>query len=144
VRRKDPVPLPDLDDETFKARLQPLAHRVVPAAKPSAAVGAEQEQRPRDQETPNTRIMDFQSSNIPEFRNSGAVEAARRLERLRQARGEKQRFEFVLPVRVGRALAEEGRRSGMSATRKLLEILRDAGLPVLEEDLLDLRKEKRR
>jgi len=69
---------------------------------------------------------------------------ARRLERLRQARGEKQRFEFVLPVRVGRALAEEGRKSGISATRKLLEILRDAGLPVLDEDLLDLRKEKRR
>ena len=144
MSRKDPMPLPDLDDEAFKARLQPLAHRVVPTARASAEASVPRERPSEDQNTSSAGGAEFRSSGITEYLNSSAVEAARRLERLRQARGEKQRFEFVLPVRVGRALAEEGRKSGISATRKLLEILRDAGLPVLDEDLLDLRKEKRR
>jgi hypothetical protein len=142
VSRKNPVLLPDLDDEAFKARLRPLEHTIVPGAK--GEVRDSQDRDPGDQNSLTTTSPDIRPFDLPDYRHSGTIEAAQRLEQLRQARGEKQRFEFVLPVRVGRALAEEARMSGMSATRKLLEILRDAGLPVLEEDLIDLRKEKRR
>src|SRR5215210_6266513 len=108
--------------------------------RPSEKMHSSQDRRPGDQGL-SAFEPDVRSPDIPEYRYSGVIEAAQRLEHLCQARGEKQRFEFVLPVRVGRALAEDARKSGMSATRKLLEILRDAGLPVLDEDLLDLRKE---
>jgi len=142
VSRKKPVVLPDLDDEEFKARLRPLEHTIVPGAK--GEVRDSQKQHIGGESPPAIKPPDIQSVGIPDHRSSGAVEAAQRLEQLRQARGEKQRFEFVLPVRVGHALAEEARRAGMSATRKLLEILRNAGFPVLDEDLIDLRKERRR
>jgi hypothetical protein len=72
------------------------------------------------------------------------VAAAHRLAEIEQARGPKRRFEYLIPARVGDALAEDAARQGKSATVRLLEVLRDAGYPVIPEDLLDLRKERRR
>ncbi|MDR3740807.1 MAG: hypothetical protein P4L40_17465 [Terracidiphilus sp.] len=59
-------------------------------------------------------------------------------------RGPKGRFEYLIPVRVGDALAADAARRGQAAATRLLEILRDAGYPVIPEDFLDRRKEKRR
>ena len=56
----------------------------------------------------------------------------------------KRRFEYLIPDRVGRALAEDAASQGKSATARLLEVLRDAGYPVIDEDLVDLRKMPKR
>ena len=70
--------------------------------------------------------------------------AAQQLERVEAARGAKRRFEYLIPERVGRALATDAAARGVSATTRLLEILRDAGYPVIQEDLVDLRKMPKR
>jgi hypothetical protein len=59
-------------------------------------------------------------------------------------RGPKRRFEYLIPQRVGDALAKQAALQGKSATILLLEVLREAGYPVIPEDLIDLRKERRR
>jgi hypothetical protein len=45
---------------------------------------------------------------------------------------------------VGEALANDAAGRGQSAATRLLEVLRDAGYPVIPEDFVDLRKEKGR
>jgi hypothetical protein len=84
------------------------------------------------------------SSENPRERWTGVVGAAERLVRIEQTRGPKRRFEYLIPQRVGDALAQDAVRKGKSATVLLLEVLRDAGYPVIPEDLIDLRKERRR
>ena len=80
----------------------------------------------------------------PDEWREGLVGAAERLAHIEQTRGPKRRFEYLIPARVGDALAEDAARQGKSATVRLLEVLRDAGYPVIPEDLIDLRKERRR
>jgi hypothetical protein len=86
----------------------------------------------------------FRTSGDREIRKSGLVDAAERLATIEQIRGPKRRFEYLIPARVGDALAEDAARQGKSATIRLLEVLRDAGYPVIPEDLMDLRRERRR
>jgi hypothetical protein len=74
----------------------------------------------------------------------GLVGAAEHLAHIERIRGPKRRFEYLIPARVGDALAEDAARRGKSATARLLEVLRDAGFPVIPEDLIDLRRERRR
>jgi hypothetical protein len=90
------------------------------------------------------RTPALRSSGITDVRSSGLVSAAERLAQIEQIRGPKRRFEYLIPARVGDALAEDAARQGKSATIRLLEVLRIAGYPVIEEDLIDLRKERRR
>ena len=86
----------------------------------------------------------FRTSVDREIRKSGLVDAAERLATIEQIRGPKRRFEYLIPARVGDALAEDAARQGKSATIRLLEVLREAGYPVIPEDLMDLRRERRR
>jgi hypothetical protein len=56
----------------------------------------------------------------------------------------KRGVEFLLPDRVVLALKADAAQRGVSASIRLLEILRDAGYPVFQEDFIDLRKLPRR
>jgi hypothetical protein len=85
-----------------------------------------------------------QGAGAPSLDDPSIVSAARRQAEIEAARGLKRRFEYVLPERVGRALAADAEARGTSATTRLLEVLREAGYPVIPEDLVDLRKMPRR
>ena len=128
MSRKPRLPnLPDLeeDDSAFQKRMQPLVENALP--------------KDRKPVSPDDRI------NVStEDRTSGYVAAAQQVERVEAARGAKRRFEYLIPERVGRALATDAANRGLSATTRLLEVLRDAGYPVIQEDLVDLRKMPKR
>lgn len=123
--RKPAIKLPDIpmdDDADFKARLNPLATKVLP-------------------KQPDARLADE-----PDNRTTGTPRQtmASRRDEIEARRGPKKRYEYVLPLRVGEALAESARKDGVSATVRLLEVLRKAGYPVIPEDLIDLRLERGR
>jgi len=94
------TPLPDLNDDELRQRLQPLADRVLP----SGSAGA----------PPKT------------------------------TKPRRQGMEFALPEAVAIELKTRSARRQISATTLLLEILRDAGFPVIAADFVDLRKTPRR
>jgi hypothetical protein len=114
--------LPDLDDVEFAAKLRPL-QSVLPK---------------RISGNPDKR-----SSGETDIRKS-RLSVAEHIEAIEQARGPKRRFEYLIRVRVGDALAADAAGKGMSAAMRLLEVLRDAGYPVKPEDFVDLRKERGR
>ena len=121
---KKPLPsLPDLDDDdsAFQKKMRPLVDQALP-----------KDRKPG--------IPDNQRSGRPEKRHAGHVDAAKAVERIEITRGAKKRFEYMIPERVGKALANDAASRGISATTRLLEILRDSGYPVIPEDLIDLRK----
>jgi hypothetical protein len=127
--KRPAVTLPDIeDDAVFTARLQPLATRVLPAKSDDRLSGYP--------DVPPSVI----SGN--EISGTGRQAAAARRDEIEAKRGPKKRYEYVIPARVGDALAESARRNGVSATVRLLQVLRDAGYPVIPEDLLDLRLER--
>jgi hypothetical protein len=124
-----PAPLPDMDDDEFTTKLRPLGDMVIPKA----------------------GRKDIRTSVSPDDRTSGSPDgrtsrltAAERIEEIEQVRGPKRRFEYLIPVRVGEALATDAAAKGQSAATRLLEVLRDAGYPVKQEDFVDLRRERRR
>ena len=127
MSRKTPPSLPNLedDDSAFQRKMQPLVEHTLP--------------KDRKYITIKTRKTEY-----PDKRKSGYVGAAQQLERIEAARGAKRRFEYLIPERVGRALASDAATRGISATTRLLEVLRDAGYPVIQEDLVDLRKMPKR
>ena len=114
MSKRAPAALPDMDDAEFTAKLRPLGDTILP------------------------------KSVIPELRISGEstsrIAAAERMEKIERMRGPKRRFEYLIPVRVGEALAQDAAARGQSAATRLLEVLRDAGYPVIPEDFVDLRK----
>ena len=118
-RRPTPTSLPNLEaeDESFRESLRPLLVTVLPKDR---------------------------KSGVPVERLSGRAGAAREIERIEAARGERARYEFILPKRVAQALASEAASNGVSTTVRLLQILRSSGLPVIQEDLIDLRKMPKR
>ncbi len=124
-----PAPLPDMDDVEFTTKLRPLGDSVLPKAG---------RQNNRISVYPDERI----DSNLNEW--TSRLSAAQRIEEIEQTRGPKRRFEYLIPVRVGDALAADAAAKGQSAATRLLEVLRDAGYPVKQEDFVDLRKERRR
>jgi hypothetical protein len=114
MSKRPPAALPDMDDTEFAAKLRPLGDTVLP--------------KPRH---PNIRISEESPPRIA---------AAERMEKIERVRGPKRRFEYLIPVRVGEALAQDAAAHGKSAATRLLEVLRDAGYPVIQEDFVDLRK----
>ncbi len=129
--KKPSVRLPDIeDDATFAARLEPLAARILSRS-------------PDIQKSDNP---DNRRSDIPDSQKAGTSRqaVASRRDEIETKRGPKKRYEYVLPTRVGDALADEARKNGVSATFWLLQVLRQAGYPVIPEDLLDLRVERAR
>lgn len=129
--------LPDLDDSEFAAKLKPLSDAVV--HKPATI----DTRSPRPLEIRTSGNTDNQRSGYPDVRES-RLSVAERIEQIEQVRGPKRRFEFLIPVRVGEALASDAAARGQSAATRLLEVLRDAGYPVIPEDFMDLRKERGR
>jgi len=121
---KKPMPsLPDLDDDdsAFQRKMRPLIEQALPKDRKSG-------------------ITDNRISGEPKYRSVGHVGAAQAVERIETTRGAKKRFEYMIPERVGKALANDAASRGISATTRLLEVLRDSGYPVIPEDLIDLRK----
>jgi hypothetical protein len=102
----------------------------------------ERDLRPRDIEGQGSRAV--RNSVVQTDIQLRVIGAAERLVHIEQTRGPKRRFEYLIPQRVGDALARDAVSKGKSATVLLLEVLRDAGYPVIPEDLIDLRKERRR
>jgi hypothetical protein len=129
--KKSAVQLPNIeDDAAFAARLQPLASKILPGRSEIQASGIS-----------TKRITDD-----PDDRQSATPRqaVASRRDEIEAKRGPRKRYEYVLPARVGDALADEARKNGVSATLWLLQVLRNAGYPVIPEDLLDLRLERAR
>lgn len=126
--KKPTIRLPDIeDDATFAARLQPLASKILT----------------KEPDIPNADIPDIRKLENSDDRPVGGRQAvAVRRDEIEARRGPKKRYEYVLPVRVGEALAQDARRNGVSATAHLLQVLRKAGYPVIPEDLIDLRLER--
>lgn len=127
--KKPAIRLPDIeDDAAFAERLQPLASKVI-TGRPNNRTGG----------NPDNRI-----SGTPDDQKAGTPRqiVASRRDEIEAKRGPKKRYEYVLPIRVGDALADEARKNGISATLWLLQVLRKAGYPVIPEDLLDLRQER--
>jgi len=155
-RHKPPLAaLPDIDDALFKARLQPLADSVLPrlGAAPQggpvpAATQAETHKVPtpavaevtgQDSSENNTGMPDIRNTGIADYQKSPFA-AVHVVEQTRAARGPRRGVEFLLPERVVAALRIEAAGSGVSMSVKLLEILRNAGYPVIDEDFVDIRK----
>jgi hypothetical protein len=120
-------PLPDLEDVEFAAKLQPLASSVIPRSRRPDARTSGQPDKAQSTEGRRSRLS-----------------VAEHIEAIEERRGPKRRFEYLIPVRVGEALAQDAAKRGVSAATRLLEILRDSGYPVIPEDFVDLRKEKGR
>lgn len=127
--KKPVVRLPDIeDDAAFTSRLQSLASKILPG----------------HPELRKTDVTNNRTSGIPYKQTSGTARQAVASQRdeIEAKRGPKKRYEYVLPVRVGTALADDARKNGVSATVRLLQVLRKAGYPVIQEDLIDLRSER--
>lgn len=126
--------LPDLsDDADFMARLTPLVAQVVPNAAVPPVEHVKAAQANKTNETPS-RAGDADS----------VAQARAILDEIERKRGEKRAYTFKLPVRVVNQLSESAETEGKSLTTKLLEILKDAGLDVIPEDFVDIRKLKRK
>ena len=131
---RKPVALPDLDDDAdFRRKLSPLLNTALP-----------EERKPVQPDVRKSGAPDNQEPVTSKGRPTGRVSAAEKQARIEELRGAKRRFEYLIPERVGRALAEDAAAQGKSATTRLLEVLRDAGYPVIQEDLIDLRKMPKR
>jgi hypothetical protein len=127
-KKASSVTLPDLDDADFTAKLRPLGDAVLPKTRQT-----------------NNRISVYSDNHINDKTDNrkSRLLTAERIEAIEQLRGPKRRFEYLIPIRVGEALAADAVAKGQSAATRLLEVLRDAGYPVIPEDFVDLRKEKR-
>ena len=140
---RTPTTLPDLDeDAAFREKLRPLAARVLPghALPEDRITGQPDAPDSRTTERPVVREIPQEDPAV----DDGSVAAALKIAAIRAARGSKRRFEYLLPERVGNALADDADKKGMSAAQRLLEILKDAGYPVIQEDFTDIRKMRRR
>jgi hypothetical protein len=92
----------------------------------------------RNPGTPVGRLSgppDSRHTGQPENELKGSASAQRAIKR---------GVEFLLPDRVVLALKADAAQRGVSASIRLLEVLRDAGYPVFQEDFIDLRKLPRR
>jgi hypothetical protein len=126
--------LPDLDDTEFAAKLRPLGDAVIPKSRQT---------NKRISGSPDKQSS-VRSDSLKHEGSKSRLSVAEHLGRIEEKRGPKRRFEYLIPVRVGDALASDAAKRGQSAATRLLEVLRDAGYPVIPEDFIDLRKEKGR
>jgi hypothetical protein len=117
MSRAPSPPLPDLDDQALIRRLEPLKARVLPGA-----------------------------ASVPPPVSIAAPPppAGPALPRPFTERRPRKGIEFLLPEPIVTEIKTRVAQRGVSATILLLEMLRDAGYPVLDDDFLDLRKTPRR
>lgn len=142
MRKPGAAPLPDVDDEVFKQCLAPLARAVLPVV-------------PKDASTDvHTGPQEIRKADMPDIRGIGpptltevetrTPEGLKPDTAPRPTRGPRRGVEFLLPERVVIALKTEAAQKGTSMSVRVLEILRDAGYPVTDQDFIDLRKLPRR
>jgi hypothetical protein len=157
-------PLPDITDDDFRRRLDPLARAVLPGS--GAPQASEQHGRATSTRAAEPQpasnaiapeagegrgvIPDSRITDDPEFDRSSTQEssspladriaAVTHIEEVRAARGPKRGVEFLLPERVVSALKVAAAKDGTSMSVKVLEALRDAGYPITTADFVDLRK----
>jgi hypothetical protein len=150
---RKPSVLPDITDDDFRRKLNPLAQAIVPGSATSAAPIPIAESRPEIAVTGEGRGVGFsgvpntRQTNQPDIRETGTssalaerIAAVTHLEEIREARGPKKGVEFLLPARIVAALKVAAAQDGTSMTVKVLEALRAAGYPVADTDFVDLRK----
>ena len=143
MSKSAPSPLPDLEDAEYAAKLRPLRDAVIPKDRTSGETDTRDTGNMASQ--PSEYCADGRKSDATKsFPTKSRISVAKHIEHIEQLRGPKRRFEFLIPVRVGEALANDAAGRGKSAATRLLEVLRDAGYPVIPEDFVDLRKEKGR
>lgn len=146
MSKSAPSPLPDLEDAEYAAKLRPLRDAVIPKDRMSGETDTRDTGNMASR--PSAYDADGRKSDATEapksFPTKSRISVAKHIEHIEQLRGPKRRFEFLIPVRVGEALANDAAGRGQSAATRLLEVLRDAGYPVIPEDFVDLRKEKGR
>jgi len=140
MRKPPAAALPDIDDEVFKQRLAPLARAVLPAGPERAPLNV------------NSGYLAGRSIGVPDTRYTGMSEkkggelitpqapAPPVVAAPRPTRGPRRGVEFLLPEQVVIALKTEAAQRGTSMSVRVLEILRDAGYPVSDQDFIDLRK----
>jgi len=114
MSRAPSPPLPDLDDQALMHRLEPLKACVLPGVAP---VPMASPPPPRAEPAPPRPVTE---------------------------RRPRKGIEFLLPGPIVTEIKTRAAQRSVSATILLLEMLRDAGYPVLDEDFLDLRKAPRR
>ena len=140
MRKPPTAALPDIDDEVFKQRLAPLARAVLPAGSERGTLDiASGNPESRKADDPGVR-----HAGIPEERRGELVTSQKAAPAVvgapRPARGPRRGVEFLLPEQVVIALKTEAAQRGTSMSVRVLEILRDAGYPVSDQDFIDLRK----
>jgi hypothetical protein len=130
---RQPPLLPDINDDELKRRLAPLTASILPAgaprlptASPAPAPAPAAEPPAIVQAPPPPVIVAAPPTPAP------------------AARPPRKGIEFLLPERVVGEIKMRAAQRGISATILLLELLRDAGYPVVEADFTDLRKAPRR
>ena len=139
MRKPPAAALPDIDDEVFKQRLAPLARAVLPT-------GSERVPHDIGSGHPAGRaigVPDNRYAGIPEERGESVAPRAAApavVSAPRPTRGPRRGVEFLLPEQVVIALKTEAAQRGTSMSVRVLEILRDAGYPVSDQDFIDLRK----
>ena len=140
MRKPPPAALPDIDDEVFKERLAPLARAVLPAGPertlPRIDGNNPAERNVGDSESRYAGMSDSRKDGLgaPQTLAPPTVAAPRPM------RGPRRGVEFLLPEQVVIALKTEAAQRGTSMSVRVLEILRDAGYPVGDQDFIDLRK----
>ncbi len=140
MRKLPAAALPDIDEEVFKQRLAPLARAVLPAGlERTVSDGGASNPAGQDTGVPNIRHAGMSDGRedrpgIPQVPAPAAVGAPR------PTRGPRRGVEFLLPEQVVVALKTEAAQRGTSMSVRVLEILRDAGYPVRDQDFIDLRK----
>jgi len=144
MRKPPAAALPDIDDEVFKQRLAPLARAVLPAvserASPDVDPGNLEERKIGHPDIRHAGIQAQKSDKpiVPPAAAPAVVSAPP------PTRGPRRGVEFLLPEQVVIALKTEAAQRGTSMSVRVLEILRDAGYPVRDQDFIDLRKLPRR
>jgi len=140
MRKPPAAALPDIDDEVFKQRLAPLARAVLPAgserASPDIDSGSPGHRKVDNPDTRHTAVPEKEREELV----TAHVEAPAVVSAPPPMRGPRRGVEFLLPEQVVIALKTEAAQRGTSMSVRVLEILRDAGYPVRDQDFIDLRK----
>jgi len=143
MRKPLAAALPDIDDEVFKQRLAPLARAVLPAGSERASLTIDSsDPEHRRSDSPDIRHTGLPKKPGDELVTAQAAPAV--VSPPPPTRGPRRGVEFLLPEQVVIALKTEAAQRGTSMSVRVLEILRDAGYPVHDQDFIDLRKLPRR
>ena len=128
---RQPPLLPDINDDELKRRLAPLTASVLPAGAPRLPAAS-------PAPAPAAELPAIVHVPPPPVIVAAPPTPAP------AARPPRKGIEFLLPERVVAEIKMRAAQRGISATILLLELLRDAGYPVVEADFTDLRKAPRR